>query len=249
MPGNILLPRNLPALAAFAASNVLLAFDYDGTLAPIASTPGAARMRATTRRRLTAVARLYPCVVVSGRALDDLMARLARIPVWYLFGNHGFEPHRGSEEHAARVRDWVDRLRATLPAQKGVVIEPKKFSVTVHYRRARDQQHLMRTIAEAVQGLPEVRAIGGAKAINLLPRDATDKGVAVQQARRMFACDTVIYVGDDESDEDVFDSASPDRLLSIRVGTRGRTHARYRLRTQGDMDALLGHLVRLRARR
>ncbi len=78
--------------------------------------------------------------------------------------------------------------------------------------------------------LSDVRTVGGAKAINLLPRGGADKGVAVQQARRMFACDTVIYVGDDDTDEDAFASAPPDRLLSIRVGARGATQARYRLR-------------------
>ena len=49
---DILAPRNRAILADFAASNVLLAFDYDGTLAPIASTPAQARMRASTRRLL-----------------------------------------------------------------------------------------------------------------------------------------------------------------------------------------------------
>src|SRR5262245_22056428 len=70
-------------LAGFAHSNVLLAFDYDGTLAPIAPTPDAAQMRRDTRQLLTQVARLYPCIVISGRALDDLTRRFSRIPVWY----------------------------------------------------------------------------------------------------------------------------------------------------------------------
>jgi trehalose 6-phosphate phosphatase len=245
--GNILSQRNLRALAGFAASNVLLAFDYDGTLAPIAATPAAAGMRAATRRWLTRVVERYPCVVISGRPLDDLAKRLKRIPVWYLFGNHGFEPHVGNDEHASRVRDWVTRLNEQLPAAQGLVIEQKKYSVTVHYRHLRNKQRIMQTIFEAVRQLPDARTIGGAKAINLLPRGGADKGVAVQQARRMFACDTVIYVGDDDTDEDAFTSASPDRLLSIRVGS-GRTQAKYRLRTQRDVDALLRKLLQFRPR-
>jgi trehalose 6-phosphate phosphatase len=249
MPGNILTPRNLSALAGFAASNVLLAFDYDGTLAPIAATPAAARMRAATRQRLARIADRYPCVVISGRPLDDLAKRLDRIPVWYLFGNHGFEPHAGNEEHAARVEGWVRRLTAHLPAQQGLVIEHKKYSVTVHYRQVRDQPRVRKAIVEAVRHLTDVRSIDGVKAVNLLPRGGTDKGVAVQQARRMFACDTVIYVGDDGSDEDAFASAPPDRLLSIRVGARGATQAQYRLRSQRDVDELLKLLLQFRAER
>jgi trehalose 6-phosphate phosphatase len=249
MPRNILAPSNLRALAGFAASNVLLAFDYDGTLAPIAPTPAAARMRAETQRWLTRVARRYPCVVISGRPLDDLAKRLDRIPVWYLFGNHGFEPDIGNDEQAARVRDWADRLSEQLPVHEGLVIEHKKYSVTVHYRRVRNRKRVMNAIVEAVGQLPDVRAVGGAMALNLLPRGGADKGVAVQQARRMFACDTVIYVGDDDTDEDAFASAPPDRLLSIRVGSRGPTRARYGLRTQRDIDSLLQQLLQFRATR
>jgi trehalose 6-phosphate phosphatase len=246
MPGNILNPRHLPALADFASSNVLLAFDYDGTLAPIAPTPAAARMRAETERWLTRVARRYPCVVISGRPLDDLTKRLSRIPVWYLFGNHGFEPHAGNDDHAARVQRWVHRLREQLPVQEGLVIEHKKYSVTVHYRHVRNKKRVVEAIVDAVSTLSDVRAVKGAQALNLLPRGGVNKGVALQRARRQFACDTVIYVGDDDTDEDAFLSGPPDRLLSIRVGRRGRTRARYRLFTQGDVDGLLQQLTRLR---
>jgi trehalose 6-phosphate phosphatase len=249
MPGNILVPRNLHTLSGFAASNVLLAFDYDGTLAPIAAAPAAARMRAATRRWLTRVAQLYPCVVISGRPLDDLTRRLGRIPVWYLFGNHGFEPHAGNDDHASRVNKWVHQLSAQLPPEQGLVIEDKKYSVTVHFRGVRNRKRVMESIADAVRQLSDVRTIGGARAINLLPAGGADKGVAVQKARRMFACDTVIYVGDDDTDEDAFASAPPERLLGIRVGGRGATQARYRLRSQRDIDALLRELMRLRGRK
>ena len=63
-------------LRQFAWSNVLLAFDYDGTLAPIASDPERAALRPTTRRLLSEVARRYPCVVISGRARADAQSRL-----------------------------------------------------------------------------------------------------------------------------------------------------------------------------
>jgi trehalose 6-phosphate phosphatase len=249
MPGNILVPRNLHTLSGFAASNVLLAFDYDGTLAPIASAPAAAKMRAATRRWLTRVARLYPCVVISGRPLDDLTRRLGRIPVWYLFGNHGLEPHAGSDEHATRVKKWVHQLTTQLPRQQGLVIEHKKYSVTVHYRGVRNRKRVIDSIADAVGQLSDVRTIAGASAVNLLPAGGADKGVAVQKARRMFACDTVIYVGDDDTDEDAFASAPPERLLAIRVGGRGATRARYRLRSQREIDALLRELLKLRGKK
>jgi trehalose-phosphatase len=187
--------------------------------------------------------------VISGRPLDDLTRRLSRIPVWYLFGNHGFEPHAGNDDHATRVDAWVHQLSAQLPRQRGLVIEHKKYSVTVHFRGVRNRKRVMESIADAVGRLSDVRTVGGAMAINLLPAGGADKGVAVQKARRMFACDTVIYVGDDDTDEDAFASAPPERLLAIRVGGHGATRARYRLRNQREIDALLRELLKLRAKK
>src|SRR4051794_678502 len=89
---NILSKPHQPTLAAFTSSNVLLAFDYDGTLAPIVADPARARMRQATRRILSRLALCYPTVVISGRAHGDLRRRLGRLPLWHVIGNHGLEP-------------------------------------------------------------------------------------------------------------------------------------------------------------
>lgn len=197
---NILAKRNLPELAGFASSNVLLAFDYDGTLAPIVQTPAHARMRPETRRLLTAVARRYPCVVISGRPLDDVTQKLDQIPVWYVFGDFGHEPASEGLKPPAQVRDWARQLTERLPSQ----------------------------------------------AVTVMPRGGPDKGVALQNARRLFACDTAIYVGDDETDEDAFGSDGPGRLLSVRVGASRVSKARYCVKRQADVDTLLRTLLTFR---
>jgi trehalose 6-phosphate phosphatase len=94
----------------------------------------------------------------------------------------------------------------------------------------------------------DARAVGGAEAVNLLPYDGPHKGSALQQARRAFACDTAIYVGDDDTDEDAFAADGADRLLSIRVGMRKQSAARYRLRSQREVDHLLRALIAMRAK-
>jgi trehalose 6-phosphate phosphatase len=102
-------------------------------------------------------------------------------------------------------------------------------------------------VADAVRGLRGARVVGGAQAVNLIPSSGPDKGTALQRTRRAFACHTAIYVGDDDTDEDAFRSADPGHLLAIRVGTTGASAARYRLRSQADIDLLLKRLVELRA--
>lgn len=241
-----LLSDSTPTLTSFALSNVLLAFDYDGTLAPIASTPARARMRRTTRALLQRVAMLYPCVVISGRALDDITRRLRHIPLWYVFGNHGSEPEI-SPHPTHLTREWVDTLRATLPPDPAIVVEDKKHSVTVHYRGARDRTAARDAVMQTAASLRDVRLVGGSEAINLLRRDAPDKGSALSYAVRAFACHTAIYVGDDETDEDAFTALPPERLLSVRIGPPPpASGARFHLASQREIDELLDRLITLR---
>jgi trehalose-6-phosphatase len=70
--------------------------------------------------------------------------------------------------------------------------------------------------------------------------------VALERARRLLACDTAIYVGDDETDEDAFKAGRTDRLLPIRIGLRGRSRAQYGIRTQAEVDRFLQTLLDLR---
>jgi trehalose 6-phosphate phosphatase len=244
----ILADNHRALLAGFAHENVLLAFDYDGTLVPIARTPESARMRDTTRQLLTRAARLYPCVIISGRALDDLSDRLEGVPVWYLFGNHGLEPPPPGGASPTPARAWAEQLQHQLPDDPGIMIEDKRYSLTIHYRNARDKRRAVEAIDRVVAQLPDARALGGAEAVSLLPRGGANKGVALQQACRWFACDSAIYVGDDATDEDAFSSTFPEKLLPIRVGAADDSHARYHLGHQEEIDELLQVLVDIRTR-
>lgn len=243
---HILARRQQTQLASFAHSNVIVVWDYDGTLAPIAERPSAARMRRSTFRLLLDVARLYPCAVISGRARADIAARLADVPVLSVAGNHGLEPWENHPHDAADVQRWVTYLQRRLAHWAGVHVEDKRYTVTVHYRRSVNRPRARRAVIDAVTTLRGVRVISGKMTVNLIPKGAPHKGTALEQARRRFACDTAIYVGDDETDEDAFAAASARRLLAIRVGRASSSRASYYLRNQREIDRLLAALVNLR---
>jgi trehalose 6-phosphate phosphatase len=240
---HILAKRHVHTLADFASSNVLLAFDYDGTLAPIVSDPSVACLPRGTRRLLATAATRYPCVVISGRARHDLVKRVGNIPVFHLSGNHGLEPWAQNAVYERRVTGWVRRLRDRLQPYPGVIVEDKTYSVTIHYRHARRRRVTLAAIDEAVRGLRGARSLGGKDAISLVPSGAPTKGAALERARRLLACDTAIYVGDDQTDEDAFCAARADRLLAIRIGARRQSRARYYLRNQREIDDLLRALL------
>ena len=136
----ILAPEHISVLRSFAQRGVLLAFDYDGTLSPIAPTPESAHLPATTKRLLVRVAAQYPLVVISGRALHDISVRVADIGVRHVFGNHGFEWSGGKSRPRTQVHHWAEQLREQLSGHPGVFIEDKTHSLSVHYRLAPDQR-------------------------------------------------------------------------------------------------------------
>jgi trehalose 6-phosphate phosphatase len=235
---------NLAVLRQFARSRVLLAFDFDGTLAPIVPDPKQAAMRPETRTRFVAVARRYPCVVISGRSRADAVRRLKGVGAVEVIGNHGIEPWQRSSRGLQAVRRWRRSLARQLAPVPGLVIEDKVHSLAVHYRRSREKRRARAAILRAVAGLRDVRLVRGKQVVNLLPIDAPHKGIALDRARARFACETAIYVGDDETDEDVFGMGDPGRLLTIRVGENRSSAAAYFVRNQVEIDRLLGTLLR-----
>jgi trehalose 6-phosphate phosphatase len=230
-------------LAAFLADAPLLASDFDGVLAPIVAVREAARPRSTTHHLLREVAERFPCVVISGRPLADLAPRLHGIPLRMIFGNFGWEPSADGGKPPQVIAEWVAELEARLPPDIRVFIEDKRYSVAIHYRQAPDQTRARRIIARAVQHLHDVRVLDGTKAVTLLPLSGPDKGSTLQAARKRLHCERVVFIGDDDTDEDAFRSAPPDRMLSIRVGRALKTEARYRLADQEAIDTLLQEIL------
>jgi len=248
MMRQLLAKANREILEQYASSRTLLALDFDGTLAPIVDDPRRAAMRPTTRRLLRDAALVYPCIVISGRARADVARRVGRARVVDVIGNHGMEHGRVPAGAGRKVRLWTRRLLEELGGVQGVAIEDKGASLAVHYRGSRQKKRARARIFDAAQRLGDVRLIGGKDVVNVLPAGAPHKGLALERARTRLGCDTAIYLGDDDTDEDVFSLDQPGRLLAIRVGRRAASAAAYYLRSQREVDRLLRRLVSLRPR-
>lgn len=233
-------------LEEFASSELLLAFDFDGTLAPIVANRERAELRAGTRARLARLARIYPVVVISGRSRADVRRRLAGTGVRGVIGNHGIEPWKATARLRARVRSWRAHFEARLGALRSIEIEDKGFSLAIHYRRARAKAKVRAAILAAAGELGGMRVVGGKQVVNCVPRGAPHKGLALQHERRARGCARAIYVGDDDTDEDVFGLPADAWLLAIRVGAKRTSLARYFLRSRSEVDELLRILAELR---
>lgn len=240
---NILGDKQRPILDAFLRRRVLVALDFDGTLAPIVSRPGRASMPAKTRRLVEEVAALYPCAVISGRARSDVLERLEGIPLVAVFGNHGIEPVRNPRATRRRVERWLVRLREEVPSIPGVLVEDKGTSLALHFRQARARPKVRRLLLQAAKGLPGARIVEGKMVVNVLPEGTGNKGTALVGLCRRLRCECAIYVGDDDNDEDAFALASQGRLLGIRVGRSRNSKAEYFLPRQTAINQLLTRLA------
>ena len=94
-----------------------LFLDFDGTLAPIVARPESAELCYSVRMALRKLSSRCPTVVISGRAMADLKAKVGVGSVTYV-GNHGMEIRDNdfsfTYDTGAKVKKELKRLRKEL---------------------------------------------------------------------------------------------------------------------------------------
>jgi trehalose 6-phosphate phosphatase len=234
------------ALEAALRAQPLLAFDFDGTLAPIVERPDDAHVAAEVAERLDRLGRLRPVAVVTGRSVADVSGRLGFSPR-FIVGNHGAEdPARDPGLEASLLDGLRTRLagHAAGLGAAGIQVEDKRFSLALHYRLAADRRRAVARIRSVLRGLdPGLRTFGGKYVVNVVLASAPDKGDAVASLVRRAACGAAVFVGDDVNDEAVFERALPN-WLTVRVGRDDpATRASFFLSDHSEMGALLDAML------
>src|SRR6185295_1112867 len=133
---------DLFALRLAAATRVCVLSDFDGTLVPLGDDPNQIRLPSVNRRVIESFRWTDRAVagIVSGRSLDDLVARTSVEGIWYV-GNHGFEIRTPAGvvtrhfedkdvEYLTRIRDELTTETGSIP---GVLLEHKGPIVALHY--------------------------------------------------------------------------------------------------------------------
>ena len=231
---------------------LLVACDYDGTLAPLVDDPARAEPLPEAVAAIRALATLpqTTVAVVSGRALRTLAA-LSRLPSEvHLVGSHGSEFDLGFIQRLApELIELHGRLLAELRKissdHPGVRLEVKPASVAVHMRGA--DRVVTESVLDAVRRgpttWPDIHVTHGKEVVEL-SLIATDKGAAVGTLRVQASASAVLYLGDDITDENAFAQLhGPD--VSIKIGP-GDTRAAYRVDEPIDAVRVLGLLLEMR---
>lgn len=229
--------------------NVLYAFDFDGTLSRLVRHPDGACLSARTRVLLEKLAAAAPVVIITGRSVGDLQKRLG-IELPYLVGNHGLEGFLGTRVALARAERHSQAWKRAIEKhdlEPGVTVEDKRYSLAVHYRLARDPERAKARLERILRGLrPAPRIVGGKFVFNLVQPDAPHKGTALLKLMKKLKTPHAVYVGDDDTDEDVF-SLGKKNILSIRVGKKADSKAQYYIERQSEINKLIRSLLPARA--
>lgn len=247
-----MLPTNLVRAldAAAATPRLLVTSDFDGTLAPIVDDPAAARPLPGAAEALIALAALpsTDVALVSGRALAVLREYSGMPAAVHLVGSHGAEFDTGfaHEVDAALLAKIVAELEVIAASRPGVTVETKLASVALHVRNA--------SAEDGDAALAEAHTVGEAlgaeitsgKAVLEFAVISTDKGEAVDILRSQSDATTVVFFGDDVTDEKAFR-----RMVGQDVGVKvgpGETLAGYRVDSPEHVSESLEYLLAQRVR-
>lgn len=243
--------------AVRSGQTLLVLSDYDGTLVPVVDDPSEAwppREVAADLRLLAESARIY-VAIISGRALDDLRARIA-LPGAIYAGCHGLEikgpgiafshPVADGGRHA--LASMAETLRQRTATLSGVVVEPKGLAVSVHYRKSAlaDLPRLQAVLDAALRGNTWLCTMNGPKALEILPTRTWNSGQCALRIRDHVqdisgGNVTTVYFGGDAAELAFW--ALGDTALTVKVGRLPATHAACRLSRVDDVHRVLSALA------
>ena len=110
-------------------------------------------------------------------------------------------------------------------------IEDKSLTIAIHYRRApKLEEKVLKFVNKLIEGEKHFHAISGNMVIEIKPL-GVDKGqsIALFMENEPFVDKLPIFIGDDVTDEDGFRYINANNGISIKVGTRTSSLARYNL--------------------
>jgi len=249
---------------AVKGKKIFLFLDYDGTLAPLAATPKKAGIPEGTMSLLEKIAENYrfKLAFISGRKLKDIENKTPLKNALHS-GNHGLEIEgRGfnlqgviSRKTKTAIRRIAREFAKRTSPLKGVLIEDKGVTVSLHYRLAdkKDMPQVNDIFKKTVQ--PYVRRglvkINPAKMVyEVRPPVDWDKGKAIQWIFERYKASSgsknivPVFIGDDSPDEPAFVAVRKEGGITVRVGNAPVSRAEYYVRSIKEVPEFLEMLLK-----
>ena len=252
-----LTPELRKALRQIARTDhLLVAMDFDGTMAPIVGHADDARPlpRAAAAFAGLAVLPRTTTALISGRALASLRA-VASPPVdTLLIGSHGAEAWLGPGSSGLTLDEGQNALLAEVRGiladivkeAPGTMLEDKPAGVVLHTRLAADDvaEDAVAAARSVLQDRKGVFLKDGKRVLETSVVNAS-KGEGVTFLRQVTGATGVLFAGDDTTDEDALARLEPGDV-GVKVGL-DFTQAEYRVEAPIHVAELLEVLLQERS--
>lgn len=232
------------------ATNRLILLDYDGTLVNFTPIPDTAILT----EEITLIIRKLvrnpntELFIITGRSNGDIDRFLDHIPI-NIIAEHGAIMKKDGQ--------WKNQIKASNRWKKAIIpilndiitrcpgsyLEEKRFSLTWHFRNAetgvgnscsRELIHLLEKVIHPLN----LKILDGNKVVEILS-DKTGKGRAVKNLFEQNNYDFILSIGDDATDEEMFEFfLNKSNAFTIKVGA-GSTSAKSKLNSINDVASLL----------
>ena len=244
-------------LTAIRSQRIALLLDLDGTMIPFAARPEDANLDAAAIELLGALtAAGIQIVIVTGRPQRLVEPMCEQVPGAWWFAEHGAWHRCGGKWTAPRtdapeLRDLAASLGELLRFP-GTRIEHKSLGVALHWREVERELREAAIAAadlaceEWLETRPHYERIDGVEMLEVRLR-AVHKGLAVARVREQLRDATLIAIGDDETDEDMFAALGPgDLAIAVRNFRRRASRASHWLASPREVRGFLEWLLEAR---
>ena len=230
------------------AKKPLILLDYDGTLVGFKDDPQDAKPDKELFELLDSLEQKDETVLtlISGRDKETFDKWFKKKP-YDLITDHGVWMREANEWRTLeRIKtDWMGNIKPILESfvdrTPGTFIETKKFSLAWHYRTADPElAHIrtmeLNTVLTSLVSNNELSILKGNKVIEIKSSNV-NKGRAVNQFFINNEHDFIMVIGDDWTDEYMFEAA-PQEAYTIKVGYV-KTKAKYQIKGPEKVRELL----------
>ena len=248
--------KNLYEIAdyIYPRSQLVLGLDFDGTLVPIEDNPSSVFLKNKMRILLNVLSKRknITIAIISGRSLDDLIEKVGLNDVVYA-GNHGLNIRgpglRKIDTKALQKQKTVENAltvcKKSMIKFPGIFIEDKTLTFAIHYRNLNSKfvTELHFSLMGMVSELGDLVIKTGKYFFEIYPAVETDKATAFSWIISQIGNDPnigKIYLGDDDTDEDVFHSLKDG--IGINIGQKENSGSNYFLKDSIEVEKFLSWL-------
>jgi trehalose 6-phosphate synthase/phosphatase len=238
-----------------SAKKRLVLLDYDGTLVDYTTLPETAKLPELLAEILVRLIHdpQTSVFIVTGRGHNDIDKLLINLRVNVIAEHGAFMKENGVWKNMINnSRLWKEEVIPVFNKITDVCpdsyTEEKEYSLTWHYRNAEPDlgykcsRELIQLLNNRIHQY-NLKILDGNKVVEILSNE-TGKGQAVRKLFEKGGFDFVLSIGDDATDEEMFEFfLHYSNAFTIKVG-EGATSARYKFKSISDVAGLLKQLTK-----